>query len=111
MSPSFLIEAKGFSRYSRRKKKNPLTVLGLAVREAFPGRGKLPEFVADHLVGDGQWGVVLAVVNLELEANEGGDDGAGAGVGADRNVLGQGLSEAREGDEEWTFPGGSSHGG
>lgn len=61
--------------------------------------------MADHLVGDGQWGVVLAVMNLELEANEGRDDGAGAGIGADRDVLGQGLSETGEGNEEWTFPG------
>lgn len=104
------VEAKDFSRYSRRKK-TPLTVLGLTVREAFPGRGKLSELMTDHLVGDGQWGVVLPVVNLELEANKGGDDCAGAGVGADRDVLGQSLSETREGDEEWTFPGGSSHGG
>lgn len=92
-------------------KKDSLTVLGLTVGEAFPGGGELSEFVTDHLVGDGQWGVVLAVVNLELEANEGGDDGAGAGIGADRDVLGQGLSETGEGDEEWTFPGGSRHGG
>lgn len=99
------------SRYSRRQRRTLLTVLGLTVGEAFPGGGELSELVPDHLVGDGQWGVVLAIVNLELQANEGRDDSAGAGVGADRDVLGQGLSETGKSDEEWTFPGGSRHGG
>lgn len=81
-----------------------LTVLGLAVREAFPGGGKLAELVANHLVGHGERSIVLAIVDLELEADEGRDDGAGTGISADRDVVGQGLLETRQGHEEGAFP-------
>lgn len=86
-----------------------LTVLGLAVREAFPGRGELAELVANHLVGDSERGVVLAVVDLELETDEGRDDGAGTGISANRDVAGQGLLETGQCHEEWAFPSRAGH--
>jgi len=50
-------------------------------------RGELAELVADHLLGDGQVVVDLAVVDLELEADKGGQDRGGAGLGPDGHHL------------------------
>lgn len=41
--------------------------------------------MADHLLGDLDVDVVLAVVDLELEADEAGQDGGGARLRPDRS--------------------------
>lgn len=47
-------------------------------------RRELAELVADHLLGDLEVVVFLAVVHLEPEADETRQDGGGAGLRADR---------------------------
>ena len=43
--------------------------------------------MADHLLGDDEIVVDLAVVDLELEADKVGQDGGGPGLRADRGNL------------------------
>lgn len=47
-------------------------------------RRELAQLVAHHLLGDQDLQVVLAIVDLELQSNEVGEDGGGAGLRLDR---------------------------
>lgn len=50
-------------------------------------RRKLSQLVTDHVLGDGEGEIVLAVVDLELEPDKVGQDGGRAGLRADRRNL------------------------
>lgn len=73
-----------------------------AVRQCLPEvsavrgcvRRELPELVSDHLLGDGEVVVDLAVVDLEPQADKVGKDGGGAGLSLDRRrLLARGRSD------------------
>lgn len=47
--------------------------------------------MTNHLLSNGQINIILAVVDLELEADKVGQDGGGPGLGADGGDLLAGL--------------------
>src|SRR5687767_12714137 len=85
-----------------------------AVRLEHARRGKLAEFVADHVLGDVDGDERLAIVHAERVADEVGRDGRAAGPGLNR-LLGAGLRRLLDFleqviiDEE-TFFDGTCHG-
>lgn len=61
----------------------------------FYARRELAQLVPDHVLGDGHVVVHYAVVHLELEAHEVGQDGGGARLRPDRPYS---LARLRTGD-------------
>jgi len=56
----------------------------MLVCEVLPRRRKLSQLVSHHLLGDQDLQVVLAIVDLELQADEVGKDRGGARLRLDR---------------------------
>jgi len=60
--------------------------------------------MTDHLGGNVDGDVFLAVMDEQLEADKVGEDGASASGGPDGRVGLEGLGEVREGGEVRAFP-------
>lgn len=83
------------------------TLLRRLVDHWLPRHGKLAQFVSHHLFSDGHWDVVLAVVDLERDAHELGQDGGSTGLRLDRCAVGNRLSKGH-GHHVWALPGRTS---
>lgn len=83
-------------------------ILSFPVSPRSPCRRKLSQLVSNHLLTDGHWKVIFAIVDHELDANEVGEDGGCSGFCENGSIVLKMVREGGKCGEERALPGRAS---